>query len=186
MKGELPFVSLLVHVLRGASKILDLSYITTRILVMPFPYEDSSRGNSLDEVSMLVGNGARSEWFFVTVFRNVQVREFLDEHHPSQYLVFNVSGEDYDTAKLHGQVRPAGTSWAERVMIPPLSVSHRSWLVLQTVVLLDTPFRCTTSYSNGLLDSVSYPLACSFIFSNQCFLCLVQHVLSSSALSDWC
>ena len=51
---------------------------------MPFPYEDATHENSVDEV-----------------------RAFLDEHHPAQYLVFNLSGHSYDTMKLHNMVRPA-------------------------------------------------------------------------------
>lgn len=39
-----------VSVLRSGLKQVDISYITTRILVMSFPHEDGSRGNSLDEV----------------------------------------------------------------------------------------------------------------------------------------
>lgn len=49
---------------------------------MSFPHEDSSHANSIDEV-----------------------RAFLDENHPSQYLVFNLSGHTYDTTKLNNQVR---------------------------------------------------------------------------------
>ena len=48
---------------------------------MSFPHEDGRHGNMLEEV-----------------------RLFLDERHPSQYLVFNLSGEEYDSGRLHGQV----------------------------------------------------------------------------------
>lgn len=33
-----------------------------------------------------------------------EVRAFLDEKHPSAYLVFNLSGSSYDAAKLNSQV----------------------------------------------------------------------------------
>ncbi len=34
----------------------------------------------------------------------VEVRAFLDERHPSAYLIFNLSGNGYDVAKLNNQV----------------------------------------------------------------------------------
>ena len=34
----------------------------------------------------------------------IEVKEFLDERHPSAYLVFNLSGNGYDVAKLNNQV----------------------------------------------------------------------------------
>lgn len=65
------------------SRPLDISYITSRMLVMSFPYEDPSQPyqNTIGEV------GA-----------------YLEEAHPSQYLIFNLSGEQYDVTKLNGQV----------------------------------------------------------------------------------
>lgn len=33
-----------------------------------------------------------------------EVGVYLEETHPSQYLVFNLSGEQYDVSKLNGQV----------------------------------------------------------------------------------
>ena len=68
---------------RSRQKSLDISYITSRILVMSFPHEVISQPhqNSLDEVGV-----------------------YLEETHPSQYLVFNLSGEEYDVTKLNGQV----------------------------------------------------------------------------------
>lgn len=48
---------------------------------MSFPHDDSSHPNNIDEVS-----------------------SFLNEKHPSQYLVFNLSGHDYDISKLDNQV----------------------------------------------------------------------------------
>ena len=48
---------------------------------MSFPHEDSQHANSL--------------W---------EVREFLETRHPSQYLVFNLSGHAYDMAQLNNQV----------------------------------------------------------------------------------
>ena len=64
-------------------KSLDVSYITSRILVMSYPYEEGGPGhpNVLREVSA-----------------------YLEGTHPSQYLVFNISGEQYDTDQLSGQV----------------------------------------------------------------------------------
>lgn len=49
---------------------------------MSFPYEDTSHANNLDEV-----------------------QAFLDTKHTSQYLVFNLSGHAYDTARLNNQAR---------------------------------------------------------------------------------
>ena len=51
--------------------------------MMSFPHEVISQPhqNSLDEVGV-----------------------YLEETHPSQYLVFNLSGEEYDVTKLNGQV----------------------------------------------------------------------------------
>lgn len=34
-----------------------------------------------------------------------EVGAYLEETHPSQYLIFNLSGEQYDVTKLNGQVR---------------------------------------------------------------------------------
>lgn len=48
---------------------------------MSFPHEDNNHANSLHEV-----------------------RGFLEARHPSQYLVFNLSGHSYDTAQLNNQV----------------------------------------------------------------------------------
>ena len=50
-------------------------------VVMSFPHEDNQHANSL--------------W---------EVREFLETRHPSQYLVFNLSGHPYDTVQLNNQV----------------------------------------------------------------------------------
>ena len=56
---------------------------------MSFPHDDSSHVNNIDEVSV-----------------------FLNEKHPSQYLVFNLSGQDYDISKLDNQV------WIKQLHIP--------------------------------------------------------------------
>ncbi|CAI8034317.1 Cyclin-G-associated kinase [Geodia barretti] len=58
---------------------------------MSFPHEDSHHANSL--------------W---------EVREFLETRHPSQYLVFNLSGHAYDTAQLNNQV--ADFAWPHKQM----------------------------------------------------------------------
>ena len=62
---------------------LDISYVTSRILVMSFPHDTPSHPyqNTIDEVGV-----------------------YLEETHPSQYLVFNLSGDQYDVSKLNGQV----------------------------------------------------------------------------------
>jgi hypothetical protein len=49
---------------------------------MSYPHDDVFHGNHIAEV-----------------------RNFLDERHPSAYLVFNLSGNGYDVAKLNNQVR---------------------------------------------------------------------------------
>ena len=48
---------------------------------MSYPHGDGFHSNSVEEV-----------------------RSFLDDHHPNQYLVFNLSGHSYDTSKLNNQV----------------------------------------------------------------------------------
>ena len=48
---------------------------------MSLPSEDQLAGHNLDEV-----------------------RAFLDARHPEQFLVFNLSDQNYDTSKLHNQV----------------------------------------------------------------------------------
>ena len=48
---------------------------------MSFPHEDTHHANSL-----------------------LEVREFLETRHTSQYLVFNLSGHSYDTSQLNNQV----------------------------------------------------------------------------------
>jgi len=86
--------SKVIHSMAGSSTkeiALDITYITSRILAMSFPHEDSSHANSIDEV-----------------------RAFLDENHPSQYLVFNLSGHTYDTTKLNNQV--ADFEWPHKHM----------------------------------------------------------------------
>lgn len=49
---------------------------------MSYPHNDAFHGHHLEEV-----------------------RTFLDERHPSAYLVFNLSGNGYDVSKLNNQVR---------------------------------------------------------------------------------
>jgi cyclin G-associated kinase len=65
------------------NKYLDITYITSRLMVMSFPYEQggANHPNALSEVAA-----------------------YLEETHSSQYLVFNLSGEQYDTDRLNGQV----------------------------------------------------------------------------------
>ena len=48
---------------------------------MSYPHDDAYHGHHLAEV-----------------------RTFLDERHPSAYLVFNLSGNNYDVSKLSNQV----------------------------------------------------------------------------------
>ena len=68
---------------RPQQQLLDISYITSRILVMSYPYENisSTTTNSL-----------------------LSVKDYLDSVHPCQYLVFNLTSEKYDVNVLHGQV----------------------------------------------------------------------------------
>ncbi|XP_019852858.1 PREDICTED: cyclin-G-associated kinase [Amphimedon queenslandica] len=77
-------------------KSTDITYVTSRILVMSYPFEEGGVGrpNVLKEVSA-----------------------YLEGTHPSQYLVFNLSGEQYDTDQLSGQV--VDYEWPNRAM-PPL------------------------------------------------------------------
>uniref|UniRef100_A0A8B9ZKK2 Auxilin n=1 Tax=Anas platyrhynchos TaxID=8839 RepID=A0A8B9ZKK2_ANAPL len=62
---------------------LDISYITSRIIVMSFPAEGVELG-----------------------FRNhiEDVRTFLDSRHPDHYTVFNLSPKYYRSAKFHNRV----------------------------------------------------------------------------------
>lgn len=58
---------------------LDLTYITRRIIAMSFPacgFESAYRNNIID------------------------VSKFLREKHASNYLIFNLSGRNYDTSKF--------------------------------------------------------------------------------------
>lgn len=48
---------------------------------MSYPHDDAYHGHQLAEV-----------------------KTFLDERHPSAYLVFNLSGSNYDVSKLSNQV----------------------------------------------------------------------------------
>ncbi len=62
---------------------LDLSYITPRIIAMAFPASglQSMYRNHIDEVS-----------------------SFMKERHNSNYLLINLSGQQYDTKKFNNQV----------------------------------------------------------------------------------
>uniref|UniRef100_A0A8D0H6S7 Auxilin n=1 Tax=Sphenodon punctatus TaxID=8508 RepID=A0A8D0H6S7_SPHPU len=70
---------------------LDISYITSRIIVMSFPAEGVELG-----------------------FRNQieDVRTFLDSRHPDHYTVFNLSPKSYRSAKFHNRVSEC--SWSVR------------------------------------------------------------------------
>uniref|UniRef100_A0A8C6YKC3 DnaJ heat shock protein family (Hsp40) member C6 n=1 Tax=Nothoprocta perdicaria TaxID=30464 RepID=A0A8C6YKC3_NOTPE len=70
---------------------LDISYITSRIIVMSFPAEGVELG-----------------------FRNhiEDVRTFLDSRHPDHYTVFNLSPKYYRSAKFHNRVSEC--SWPVR------------------------------------------------------------------------
>uniref|UniRef100_A0A8C8SSZ9 Auxilin n=1 Tax=Pelusios castaneus TaxID=367368 RepID=A0A8C8SSZ9_9SAUR len=70
---------------------LDISYITSRIIVMSFPAEGVELG-----------------------FRNPieDVRLFLDSRHPDHYTVFNLSQKSYRSAKFHNRVSEC--SWPMR------------------------------------------------------------------------
>ncbi|KAM8931152.1 auxilin isoform 2-T2 [Pelodytes ibericus] len=70
---------------------LDISYITSRIIVMSFPAEGVELG-----------------------FRNhiEDVRSFLDSRHLDHYTVFNLSPKSYRTAKFHNRVSEC--SWPVR------------------------------------------------------------------------
>uniref|UniRef100_A0A670ZE78 Auxilin n=1 Tax=Pseudonaja textilis TaxID=8673 RepID=A0A670ZE78_PSETE len=70
---------------------LDISYITSRIIVMSFPGEGVELGfrNHIDDV-----------------------RTFLDSRHPDHYTVFNLSPKSYRTARFHNRVSEC--SWPIR------------------------------------------------------------------------
>ncbi|XP_038608306.1 putative tyrosine-protein phosphatase auxilin isoform X2 [Tachyglossus aculeatus] len=70
---------------------LDISYITSRIIVMSFPAEGVELG-----------------------FRNQieDVRTFLDSRHPDHYTVFNLSPKSYRSTKFHNRVSEC--SWPMR------------------------------------------------------------------------
>ncbi|XP_061489326.1 putative tyrosine-protein phosphatase auxilin isoform X2 [Rhineura floridana] len=70
---------------------LDISYITSRIIVMSFPGEGVELG-----------------------FRNHidNVRTFLDSSHPDRYTVFNLSPKSYRTTRFHNRVSEC--SWPVR------------------------------------------------------------------------
>ncbi|XP_025068326.1 putative tyrosine-protein phosphatase auxilin isoform X2 [Alligator sinensis] len=70
---------------------LDISYVTSRIIVMSFPAEGVELG-----------------------FRNhiEDVRTFLDSRHPDHYTVFNLSPKSYRSAKFHNRVSEC--SWPVR------------------------------------------------------------------------
>uniref|UniRef100_A0A452HJJ6 Auxilin n=1 Tax=Gopherus agassizii TaxID=38772 RepID=A0A452HJJ6_9SAUR len=70
---------------------LDISYVTSRIIVMSFPAEGVELG-----------------------FRNhiEDVRTFLDSRHPDHYTVFNLSQKSYRSAKFHNRVSEC--SWPMR------------------------------------------------------------------------
>uniref|UniRef100_A0A803TX87 Auxilin n=1 Tax=Anolis carolinensis TaxID=28377 RepID=A0A803TX87_ANOCA len=70
---------------------LDISYITSRIIVMSFPGEGVELGfrNHIDDV-----------------------RTFLDSRHPDHYTVFNLSPKSYRTTRFHNRVSEC--SWPGR------------------------------------------------------------------------
>ena len=78
-----PFLLFSSYFLSPKQKSLDVSYITSRILVMSYPYEEGSPGrpNVLREISA-----------------------YLEGIHPSQYLIFNIFGEQYGINQLCIQV----------------------------------------------------------------------------------
>jgi len=62
---------------------LDVSYITSRLIVMSYPAEgvESAIKNHIDDV-----------------------REFLDTHHSDSYAVYNLSNRSYRIAKFQNRV----------------------------------------------------------------------------------
>jgi len=62
---------------------LDVSYITSRLIVMSYPAEgvESAIKNHIDDV-----------------------REFLETHHPGSYAVYNLSNRSYRTVKFQNRV----------------------------------------------------------------------------------
>ena len=71
---------------------LDVSYITSRLIVMSYPAEgmESAIKNHIDDV-----------------------REFLEANHPGSYTVYNLSNRSYRTAKFHNRV---SYQWLLRVV----------------------------------------------------------------------
>jgi len=65
---------------------LDVSYITSRLIVMSYPAEgvESAIKNHIDDV-----------------------REFLETHHPGSYTIYNLSNRSYRTVKFHNRVYTA-------------------------------------------------------------------------------
>ncbi|XP_062509275.1 cyclin-G-associated kinase-like isoform X2 [Corticium candelabrum] len=70
---------------------LDISYITSRIIVMSYPHEGfgAAMNNYIDDV-----------------------REFLDSKHAGAYVVYNLAEKTYETEKLHNKVSHVG--WPSR------------------------------------------------------------------------
>lgn len=61
---------------------LGITYITKRLLLMPFPSEEeTSMGRPIEYLS-----------------------HYLDTHHRDQYMIWNLSERQYDTSKFHNQV----------------------------------------------------------------------------------
>ena len=78
-----PFLLFSSYFFSPKQKSLDVSYITSRILVMSYPYEEGGPGhpNVLREISA-----------------------YLEGIHPFQYLIFNIFGEQYSINQLCIQV----------------------------------------------------------------------------------
>jgi len=68
---------------------LDVSYITSRLIVMSYPAEgvESAIKNHIDDV-----------------------REFLETHHPGSYTIYNLSNRSYRTVKFQNRVHTSAYS----------------------------------------------------------------------------
>ncbi|XP_063218105.1 cyclin-G-associated kinase isoform X2 [Bacillus rossius redtenbacheri] len=128
---------------------LDISYVTSRLLVMPFPaegLESAYRSNHADDV-----------------------RAWLETRHPGcQYAVYNLSGRSYPSARLGGRVVDCG--WSSHTQgssagvvrhAPPLHALYTLCDDMHAFLQQDPRNVCVVHCTDG--KAVSATLVCAFL-----------------------
>ncbi|CAB3361786.1 Hypothetical predicted protein [Cloeon dipterum] len=109
---------------------LDLSYITSRLAVMSFPGEglEITHRNSAEDV-----------------------RALLETRHGGYFMVFNVSGRSYNSARLGGRVMDC--SWPGKGRAPPLATLYSTCSAMLEFLGKDNRNICVVHCMDGRASS---------------------------------